>query len=63
MARRNEIVLYKETNMEQGLALALDVFLSNWLLVPLFLERSFTDGALIGVIAALLILGFYGITR
>jgi len=56
-------VLYKETNMEQGLALALDVFLSNWLLVPLFLERSFTDGALIGVIAALLILGFYGITR
>ena len=49
--------------MVDGPALAaavVGVFVGNWLVVPLFFKsRTFKDGFAIGVIAALLVLGFY----
>lgn len=46
-----------------GLALALGVFLGNWLVVPLFLRsRTHKDGFFVGVIAAILVIAFYAIT-
>lgn len=43
-------------------AVALGVFVGNWLVCPLILpNRSFTDGFAIGLIAAVLVLVIYGI--
>ena len=49
--------------MKNGISLAAGVFFANWLLVPLLVERSFTDGFVIGAIAGLLVLGFCAITK
>lgn len=49
--------------MKNGAGLATGVFFANWLLVPLVVERSFTDGFGIGTIAGLLVLGFCAITK
>jgi len=40
--------------------LALGVFFGNWLVVPVFSERTFTDGFWIGLIAAVLVMAFGG---
>jgi uncharacterized transporter YbjL len=40
-------------------ALAFGVFVGNWLVVPLILPRTFKEGFAVGLIAAILVLGFY----
>ncbi len=45
-----------------NLAFALGVFVGNWLIIPVIFKSSFTKGFAIGVIAALLVLGFYAVT-
>lgn len=45
-------------NMLAAIPLALGVFVGNWLIVPLFLKRSFKDGFFIGLIAAVLVFIF-----
>ena len=47
--------------MIEGAGLALGVFVGNWLVVPLLFKRTFKEGFAIGVIAALLMLGFYAV--
>ena len=43
-------------------AVALGVFLGNWLVCPLiFPNRTFTDGFAVGAIAAVLVLIIYGV--
>ena len=41
------------------IVVAIGVFVGNWLVVPLFCGRTFTEGFYIGLIAAALVLSFY----
>ena len=59
----NDVHFKWKSDMKNGAGLATGVFFANWLLVPLVVERSFTDGFGIGTIAGLLVLGFCAITK
>ena len=48
--------------MKMGFVVALGTFLGNWLLVPLFFDnRTHMEGFFIGVLAAVIVLGMYGV--
>lgn len=51
-------------NIELFVGLAIGVFLGNWILVPHFVrERTHTEGFVIGLISALIILILYGLVK